>query len=50
MSGARFKGATSFESMQGWQKDTFNTAFKISSDGISDYTMEQIQAKKALYR
>lgn len=47
MSNVRFRGATSIEDMQGFQKDSFNAAFKISSDGISEYTTEQIRAKSA---
>lgn len=45
MNSGRFKGITSIEDMLGWQKDSFNTAFKINDSGISEYTMAQIQAK-----
>lgn len=48
MNSGRFKGITSIEDMLGWQKDSFNTAFKINDSGISEYTMAQIQAKAAI--
>ena len=47
MSGARFKGATDFDNMQNWQKDSFKYAFQIDSSGISKYTSEEIKAKSA---
>lgn len=48
MSGARFKGVTSFDDMLGWQQKSFDLAFQIGADGISEYTMEQIKAKSAV--
>lgn len=33
--------------MLGWQQNSFQKSFKINSDGISEFTMEQIQAKAA---
>ena len=33
--------------MLGWQQNSFQKSFKITSDGISEFTMEQIQAKAA---
>lgn len=33
--------------MLGWQENSFQKSFKITSDGISEFTMEQIQAKAA---
>ena len=33
--------------MLGWQQNSFQRSFKITSDGISEFTMEQIQAKAA---
>ena len=34
--------------MLGWQQKSFDLAFQIGSDGISEYTMEQIKAKSAI--
>ena len=48
MSGARFKGITSIDSMLGWQNNSFNEFLKLDSSGISEYTMEQIKARSAV--
>lgn len=48
MSGARFKNVSSLDDMLGWQQKSFNLAFQIGADGISEYTMEQIKAKSAV--
>lgn len=48
MSGERFKGITSIENMNGWQKNSFNEFLKLNSSGISDYTMDQIKTKSAI--
>lgn len=48
MNTKRFKGIVSIDDMLGWQKDSFNKAFKIDKSGISEYTMAQIQAKAAV--
>lgn len=34
--------------MLGWQQKSFDLAFQIGADGISEYTMEQIKAKSAV--
>lgn len=34
--------------MLGWQQKSFDLAFQIGADGISEYTMEQIKAKSAI--
>ena len=47
MSGARFKGIKSVDDMLGWQKQSFTDFLKLNSDGISEYTMDQIKAKAA---
>lgn len=48
MSNARFKNVFSFDDMQNYQKDSFNSLFKVDSSGISEYTMEQIKAKASV--
>lgn len=48
MSGNRFKNVSSIDDMLGWQQKSFDLAFQIGSDGISEYTMEQIKAKSAI--
>lgn len=48
MSGSRFKNVTSIDDMLGWQKSSFDLAFQVGADGISEYTMEQIKAKSAV--
>lgn len=48
MSGARFKNLSSLDDMLGWQQKSFDLAFQIGADGISEYTMEQIKAKSAV--
>lgn len=48
MSGARFKNVSSLDDMFGWQQKSFDLAFQIGADGISEYTMEQIKAKSAV--
>nr|DAR44053.1 MAG TPA: chromosome segregation ATPase [Caudoviricetes sp.] len=48
MSKTRFKGVVNFDSMQNWQKDSFNSLFKIDSSGVSAYTSEQIKAKASV--
>ena len=34
--------------MFGWQQKSFDLAFQVGADGISEYTMEQIKAKSAV--
>ena len=34
--------------MLGWQQKSFDLAFQIGADGISEYTMDQIKAKSAV--
>lgn len=48
MSSARFKGINNIQDMLGWQKNSFNTFLGLDSNGISQYTMEQIRAKSAV--
>ena len=48
MSNTRFKNVFSFDDMQNYQKDSFNSLFKVDSSGISEYTMEQIKAKASV--
>lgn len=48
MSGARFKNLSSLDDMLGWQQKSFDLAFQIGADGISEYTMDQIKAKSAV--
>lgn len=48
MSGSRFKNVSSIDDMLGWQKSSFDLAFQVGADGISEYTMEQIKAKSAV--
>ena len=48
MSGARFKNVSSLDDMFGWQQKSFDLAFQVGADGISEYTMEQIKAKSAV--
>lgn len=48
VSGARFKNLSSLDDMLGWQQKSFDLAFQIGADGISEYTMEQIKAKSAV--
>ena len=48
MSGARFKGVNDIQDMLGWQKKSFNAFLGLDSNGISQYTMEQIRAKSAV--
>ena len=42
-----FKGFSSLSSMDNIRKELFNTQMKIGTDGISEFTMAQIQAKSA---
>ena len=42
-----FKGFSSVSSMDNIRKELFNTQMKIGTDGISEFTMAQIQAKSA---
>lgn len=51
LSGAVFKSAknaTSVSDMQNYQVDWFNDLFKVNSNGLSEYTMEQIKAKASI--
>lgn len=48
MSGARFKNLSSLDDMLGWQQKSFDLAFQIGADGISEYAMDQIKAKSAV--
>ena len=48
MSGARFKGITDIQNMTSNIKPSFDKFLKLDSNGISQYTMEQIRAKSAV--
>ncbi|MBC5745867.1 hypothetical protein FMM74_020515 [Lachnospiraceae bacterium MD308] len=48
MSGSRFKGITDIQNMTGDIKKSFNNFLRLNSNGISQYTMEQIRAKSAV--
>lgn len=43
-----FKGYTSLDDMQNVHTDLLNKAFKINTDGISEFTTAQIEAKSAV--
>lgn len=48
MSGAKFKGITDIQNMSNNLKNSFDGLLRLDSNGISQYTMEQIRAKSAV--
>lgn len=48
MSGAKFKGITDIQNMSNNLKNSFDGLLRLNSNGISQYTMEQIRAKAAV--